>query len=1138
MASDGKITIDLEINDHGVKGALDDVASKARGIPDVKINVSADTKGALGDIAEAAKAAKGVSGGEVKITGNNADAKADISEAERLAKDVKGGTVEIKGNNSDAKADIAEAEELAKDVEGGTVTIKGNNDGALGAIDEVNTAARGVEDGATYIDGSNDDAMGAIDDVNTAAESVSDGETVLTGTDESATSTIDDVNDKADTVHDGNVSVTGSDESATSTINDVNDKADAVHDGKVSITGSDESATSTINDVSGKADALNGMTPNITITADGSQALSEISEVVAAAEAANGTEVTVGSSGSSDGSSGGSGGGGLPGFSGVAQGAWNIAKNTMSSIFETGMGYEYYKTKASTLMPEGSDLDAYTQRMFELSMETGASMEDLMEGSYNALSATAKYGDSSGDALADLMTTATKLGVAGYTDANTAAVGMMQILNATGKGQNEAGWLADIMLKSQNVGVNMDVGAQARQMASVVPTANLFGMGLEQTFANVTALTDVGMSLADATSATNRLLLDMSKSSTKAGKATDEALKNLGYSSLKEYFQAGKSLPALLRQMAEDASNGQGYEKGTESFSDLFNAFGVRAASFLATTAYDRYGSNLAYLTNGESVLEGAYANMAGTTQTSLSRIKAQFQVYADELYDALAPAVQKLLGIVTSGEFKTFMSTIINKITGFLESNKFMDFVEGLKDAAMFLLDVLTGKRSWGELFGEIGKVLQGAMSKVMDFIRDAFVGLINDLIDNVLVYIPGIGDKIQHLETSGDKRAREEKETAYQQWLTDNNIDLGLIRGNGTYFKAGKYDTLHWTDKEGLEFDQLMANIDAGIMSTAEAGAESIRGAEANAVYAERDFEAYWAEAQARAAQRETQLGVLDQYGIYDTASANRILQGGDESVISEVVAAIQALRENNPDADEWYNHSAADVYEETGSYEAALPYAQLENLLSGTTEGTEALKTAADETATGLEGASESTTTLSENTATASTEMETVNGEISALEGGASGASTQMGSLVSKEGQMNSKASTSNSLWSTLNSNIGTAVTWVGNLVSALKSATSAAGSGGGGGFAVGLDRVPYDNYPALLHKGEMVLNAAEASAYRFGGSASRGGGGIDAQALAAAMQGLSVEMDGRTVGRLVERSVSREQGTRYNRQARVG
>ena len=43
----------------------------------------------------------------------------------------------------------------------------------------------------------------------------------------------------------------------------------------------------------------------------------------------------------------------------------------------------------------------------------------------------------------------------------------------------------------------------------------------------------------------------------------------------------------------------------------------------------------------------------------------------------------------------------------------------------------------------------------------------------------------------------------------------------------------------------------------------------------------------------------------------------------------------------------------------------------------------------------------------------------------------------------------------------------------------------------GYATGLDRVPYDNYPAILHEGERVLTASQARSYDRGGGA---GGGI--------------------------------------------
>ncbi len=110
-------------------------------------------------------------------------------------------------------------------------------------------------------------------------------------------------------------------------------------------------------------------------------------------------------------------------------------------------------------------------------------------------------------------------------------------------------------------------------------------------------------------------------------------------------------------------------------------------------------------------------------------------------------------------------------------------------------------------------------------------------------------------------------------------------------------------------------------------------------------------------------------------------------------------------------------------------------------------------------------------------------------------------------------------------------------------------------GGKGFSipkiprlrVGMDFVPSDDFPALLHRGEAVLTAPEAAQWRArysmpGAAATAGGYGgnvsIDYDKLARAMSGMTVVMDKQTVGYILTPEISYNQARNLESMERSG
>jgi len=286
-----------------------------------------------------------------------------------------------------------------------------------------------------------------------------------------------------------------------------------------------------------------------------------------------------------------------------------VAAGTAST--KATLDFEDAMAKVSTIADATEvPIDELEKAILDLSNQTGISSTEIADNVYNAISA----GQSTGDAV-NFVTNSTKLAKAGFADAGDALDILTTILNAYGMEASEVTNVSDMLIQTQNLG-KTTVAELSSAMGKVIPTANAYGVQLDQLCAGYAIMTANGVATAESTTYMNSMLNELGKSGTKVS----DILKEKTGSSFAELMNSGYSLSDCL-EIIGDAATEQGL-----AFGDMWSSSeAAKAGLILLGDSAETFNGTLAEMQNSTGATDTAFEKLktnSYTIQVAINQLK------------------------------------------------------------------------------------------------------------------------------------------------------------------------------------------------------------------------------------------------------------------------------------------------------------------------------------------------------------------------------------------------------------------------------------------------------------------------------------------------------------------------------------
>lgn len=355
------------------------------------------------------------------------------------------------------------------------------------------------------------------------------------------------------------------------------------------------------------------------------------------------------------------------------------------------MDFEDSMAKVSTIADATEvPMDEMQKAILNLSNQTGISSEEIAQNMYDSISAGQKTGDA-----VNFVSNSTKLAKAGFADAGAALDVLTTIMNAYGLKASEVTNVSDMLIQTQNLG-KTTVADLASSMGKVIPTANAYGVSLDELCAGYAIMTANGVATAESTTYMNGMLNELGKSGTNVSKT----LKEKTGKTFKELMDSGMSLSDVLKIISDAAT------ENNKSFGDMWSSSEAgKAGMILLGDSAENFNGVLEQMQNSAGATNTAFEKL----DTNSTKIKKATNELKNDAIDLGTTLMEELAPIIENIAEK--ISQFTEWFNGLSESEKQMIIQIGLIVAAIGPLLIVIGTvvSSGAKIIGGIPVIAKG---------------------------------------------------------------------------------------------------------------------------------------------------------------------------------------------------------------------------------------------------------------------------------------------------------------------------------------------------------------------------------------------------------------------------------------------